>query len=82
MTQIRIVPTEDIVNVTQRAYGTLLLGWTYVDQNTSSPRAILMTNEYSGFCFGSGIMHVMRSHTFLGTGVSLPTADMHLIYNQ
>jgi hypothetical protein len=82
LSQLHIISTEDVVNVSQRAYGTLMLGHTFVDLNTSSPRNILVTNEYPGFCFGSGIMHVMRSHTTLTTGVTFPAADTHLLYNQ
>ena len=68
---IRIVSSEDVVNVSERSFVNVQFGHTFIDKNTGAPRDINAVRAYQGWSFAGSLGIVHASHTTLGTGVTI-----------
>ncbi|XYH99746.1 hypothetical protein ACMHYB_08275 [Sorangium sp. So ce1128] len=69
LSQIRILTTEDVVNVGSHAYGRVKFGWTYIDKDPAFVPEVRAIKADSGWGFTGNGAVVARSHSPMGPGV-------------
>lgn len=68
--QIRILTSEDVVSIGNRAEANVNFGHTFINKAAGSPRDILAVKIYSGDAFGGSYAIAHVSQTTLGPGVT------------